>query len=287
MTTILVCNPQHYSIDYEINPWMSIRNPADRDLAISQWHGLIALLKRIEVNVVEMQGQPGLPDMVFTANAGLVFQNKKVVLSNFKYPQRRPERKFYKEWFEANGYEIIETFTPEFHFEGAGDALFREQSNEQHFDNKLYFGYGFRSDYDAVTHKHWGDIWREHTQYLQLIDPYFYHLDTCFCPLKDNFALIWPGAFREDTIDSIECWQSAFKDYDGGGSGLELLKVPEEDARKFACNAVAIGNKVIIPSGCDTTKRLLLSVGFEVFDTDMSEFIKAGGACKCLTLRLE
>ena len=274
MTTILVCNPQHYGIEYEINPWMSVKNPADRDLAISQWHGLVVLLKKIGVNVVEMQGQPGLPDMVFTANAGLVFQNKKVVLSNFKYPQRRPERKFYQEWFEGNGYEVIETFTPEFHFEGAGDALFKHPTNEQHYGNKLIFGYGFRSDYDAVTHSYWGQIWRECTQYLPLNDPYFYHLDTCFCPLKDDYALVWSGAFKDDVLYSLIC-------------GMEALLVPEEDARKFACNAVAVGNKVIIPSGCDGTKQLLLSAGFEVYDTDMSEFIKAGGACKCLTLRLE
>lgn len=275
MTTILVCNPRYYEVVYSINPWMHpVERPADRDLAISQWHGLVALLKQVGANVVVMEGQPGLPDMVFTANAGLVFQNKKVVLANFKYPQRRLERKFYQEWFEANGYEIIETFTPEFHFEGAGDALFRAQTNEQYYGNKLYFGYGFRSDYDAVTHKGWGDIWREHTQYLPLVDPYFYHLDTCFCLLKDDYALIWEGAFKPDVSYSISC-------------GLELLRVPEVDAKKFACNAVAIGNKVIIPSGCDATKKLLLSAGFEVFDTDMSEFIKAGGACKCLTLRLE
>lgn len=87
MTTILVCNPRYYEVVYSINPWMHpVERPADRDLAISQWHGLVALLKQVGANVVVMEGQPGLPDMVFTANAGLVFQNKKVVLANFKYP---------------------------------------------------------------------------------------------------------------------------------------------------------------------------------------------------------
>jgi len=246
----------------------------DRELAVRQWHGLVKLLNEIGATVLTMPGQPGLPDMVFTANAGLVFRDRnRVMLSNFKHPERQAEKEHYQSWFEANGFETMEFF-PEFHFEGAGDALFKEQSSRHDFENKLYFGYGFRSDYECVTHPDWGVLWTESTQYIKLSDPYFYHLDTCFCPLKDDYALIWPGAFDKDTVSSLE-------------AGLELLKVPEEDARKFACNAVAIGNRVIIPASCEATKTLLIGAGFEVFDTDMSEFIKAGGACKCLTLRLE
>lgn len=274
MTKILVCDPKYYGIEYAINPWMSIQNPANKDLAVRQWHGLVEILEKVGATVVTMSGQPGLPDMVFTANAGLVFQDQKVViLSNFKHPERQPEKEYYRTWFESNGFSTME-FSSKFHFEGAGDALFKEQSSKEKFENKLYFGYGFRSDYDYVTQLEWKIVWVGYTKYIKLIDPYFYHLDTCFCPLKDDYALIWPGAFDKDTVSSLE-------------ADLELLKVPEEDARKFACNAVAIDNKVIIPAGCETTKKLLVGAGFEVFDTDMSEFIKAGGACKCLTLRLE
>jgi len=270
MNKILVCDPTYYGIEYEINPWMSIQNQADRELAIRQWHDLIDILNQLGATIMTMPGQPGLPDMVFTANAGLVFRDQNLVmLSNFKHPERQAEKKHYQMWFEANGFETMQ-FSSEFNFEGAGDALFKEESSD--FEKKLYLGYGFRSDYD--TNSHWGIFRTENAQYLKLIDPYFYHLDTCFCPLKDDYALIWTGAFDKDTVSSLE-------------AGLELLRVPEEDARKFACNAVAIGNLVVIPAGCEATKALLVSAGFEVFDTDMSEFIKAGGACKCLTLRLE
>lgn len=273
MTTILVCDPTHYGIEYEINPWMSVQNQADRELAVRQWHGLVELLNKSGATVLTMPGQAGLPDMVFTANAGLAFQDRNtVMLSNFKHPERQAEKKYYQAWFEANGFETLE-FPPHLHFEGAGDALFKEQNSKEGFENKLYLGYGFRSDYECVTHSDWSLLWKFSTKYIKLVDPYFYHLDTCFCPLKDDYALIWPGAFDKDTVSSLE-------------ADLELLRVPEEDARKFACNAVAINNKVIIPAGCEATKTLLVGAGFEVFDTDMSEFIKAGGACKCLTLRL-
>lgn len=273
MNKILVCDPTYYGIEYSINPWMSVQNQADRELAIRQWNGLVELLNEIGANVAIMPGQPGLPDMVFTANAGLVFRDQnRVVLSNFKHPERQPEKKHYEAWFNANGFQTMEISSGL--FEGAGDALFKEQSSKNDFENKLYLGYGFRSGDDCVSHPDWGLIWNEKTQYIKLIDPYFYHLDTCFCPLKDDYALIWPGAFDKDTVSALE-------------TDLELLKVPEEDARKFACNAIAIGNRVIIPANCEATKNLLIGAGFEVFDTDMSEFIKSGGACKCLTLRLE
>lgn len=266
MTKILVCDPTHYGIEYSINPWMSVQNQADRELAVRQWHYLVKILREIGVDVLSMQGQPSLPDLVFTANAGLVFTDtNQVVLSNFKYPERRAEKDHYKKWFEENGFEVLE-FSSQLHFEGAGDALFD--------DSILYMGYGFRSDYECITHSFWNSIWKGRTNYVELVDPYFYHLDTCFCPLQNDYALIWPGAFDEDTLAN---------EFDE----LELLKVPEEDARKFACNAISVGNQVVIPSGCEATKSLLVNAGFEVFDTDMSEFIKAGGACKCLTLRIK
>lgn len=266
MTKILVCDPAHYKIEYSINPWMNTENQSNRNLAIHQWHNLVSILQELGVDVITMPGQPNLPDLVFTANAGLVFiDSNQVVLSNFKYPERQPEKTHYRKWFENNGFEVLE-FSSEFNFEGAGDGLFD--------DSILYLGYGFRSDYECITHSFWNRIWKGRTNYIKLIDPYFYHLDTCFCPLQNDFALIWPGAFDEVTLAN---------EFDE----LELLKVPEEDARKFACNAVVVGNQVVIPSGCESTKKLLQNVGFEVLDTNMSEFIKAGGACKCLTLRIE
>lgn len=274
MARILVCKPTYYAIEYEINPWMHIQNPADTQLAIRQWHGLVDILREVGAEVVEMDGQPHLPDMVFTANAGLVLSKKRVVLSNFKCPERQPEQAFFRKWFEDNGFDVKTDFIASpYTFEGAGDALFLKQTCDPEY-NTLFLGYGFRSDYEFATLGLWGGVWSNVTKYLKLVDPYFYHLDTCFCPLKDDYALIWPGAFTPDDVYSLS-------------RTLELLKVPEEDAKKFACNAVAVDNKVIIPSGCEATRKLLNSAGFEVFDTDMSEYIKAGGACKCLTLRLE
>ena len=265
---ILVCRPDHFSIDYSINPWMNVENGIDKPLALQQWENLVGLMRSLGAEVVEMQGEPNLPDLVFTANAGLFFiDSQTCILSNFKHPERQPEREFYKKWFEDNGYATY-VLANNIIFEGAGDALFQNTTGSTiHKDNILYLGFGFRSQiYDGWM------AYRGIYNTVKLVDPYFYHLDTCFCPLKDDYALIWPNAFDEKHLHKFD--------------HLELLKVPEEDAKKFACNAICLGNKVIIPSGCEGTKKLLTGAGFEVYDTDMSEYIKSGGACKCLTLRL-
>lgn len=268
MTKILVCKPTYYDVTYSINPWMKPQEiKTDVQLAVQQWHGLVEKLNEIGAEVIEMPGQPNLPDLVFTANAGLIIGNK-IVISSFKHPERQPESAFYKEFLQSLGYEIA--FDPETFFEGAGDALFQEKSDNS---RTLYFGYGFRSEYKAVSDPRWSSIWNEQVRYMKLINPYFYHLDTCFCPLAGDYALIFPGAFEEETVNLV-------------GNHLNLIKAPEHDARKFACNAVSIDNKVIIPSGCNDTRKLLKEAGFEVFETDMSQYILSGGACKCLTLKL-
>lgn len=266
---ILVCNPAFYSLDYEINPWMNIQNSVDKSLALKQWKDFVILLEHIGANVIHMGGVKDLPDIVFTANAGFncLYQ---IVLSNFRCEERQPEEEVYKNWFLSHGFLVSQDIPEHLSFEGAGDVLRRPGVSH------IFQGYGFRTDQEVYD----CDFWQTFFPYwqftrIELIDPYFYHLDTCFCPLPNDFALIYPGAFTEETVENLV------------NSGMELLIVPEEEAKKFACNAVSLGNNVIIPSGCPQTFQMLKKAGYDVYETDMSEYIKAGGACKCLTFKLD
>ena len=107
MTDLLVCNPAYFNIDYEINPWMSIENDIDPGLATTQWERMCEKLKQMGANLHYIEPIHGLPDMVFTANAGLVY-GKTVILSNFKHPERQGEKPFFKDWFLKNGYRVVE-----------------------------------------------------------------------------------------------------------------------------------------------------------------------------------
>jgi len=258
---ILVCDPSFYQINYEINPWMKLSSKADNSLAIQQWNYLVKELESLNVEVVRIPPEDNLPDMVFTANAGVLLYNY-IILSNFKHEERQGEKAFFKKWFEDNNIKVIE-ITKGIRFEGAGDCLVK--------DHTAFMGYGFRTDQEAYYDNIW-DILEVNSFRLKLLDPYFYHLDTCFCPLNNKQILVYPEAF--DKNDMIHLRRNDF----------ELLCVPKEDARKFACNAVLVGDHILIPKGCDETKDILTQNYYIVHELDMSEFIKAGGACKCLTM---
>lgn len=261
----LMCAPDHYDVDYVINPWMEGNiHKSSRDRAVEQWHGLHQIIKdRAAVDLIHPQ--TGVPDMVFTANAGLVL-DKTVVLSRFFHKERQDEEPFFKEWFLSQGFTVHE-LPKDLPFEGAGDALFDREGRW------LWAGYGFRSELDSHPFlAKWLDV---EVLSLRLMDERFYHLDTCFCPLTDGYLLYYPPAFDAYSNRLIEMRVPAEK----------RIVVSERDAVNFACNAVNIERTVVMNKASDALRDRLQSLGFEVVETPLTEFLKAGGAAKCLTLR--
>ncbi len=262
---ILMCPPHHYDVDYVINPWMEGNiHKSSRDRATEQWEGLYKVLK--EHAIVDLvEPQPGWPDMVFTANAGVVL-GQVAVVSRFFHKERQGEEPYFKEWFQKQGFTVYE-LPKDLPFEGAGDALLDRGGNW------LWAGYGFRSELDSHSYlAKWLDI---EVVSLQLVDERFYHLDTCFCPLTGGYLLYYPPAFDFYSNRIIEMRVPAEK----------RIAIQEADAVKFACNAVNIGHTVVVNQVSHDLKQQLAKVGFQVIETPLSEFIKAGGAAKCLTLR--
>ncbi|HEY9743566.1 MAG TPA: TIGR00300 family protein [Coleofasciculaceae cyanobacterium] len=262
----LMCPPHHYDVDYVINPWMEGNiHKSSRDRAVEQWEKLHHVLKdHTLVDLVEPQ--PGWPDMVFTANAGLVL-GKTVVLSRFFHKERQGEEPYFKQWFESQGYTVHE-LPKDLPFEGAGDALLDREGRW------LWAGYGFRSELDSHPYlAKWLDI---EVVSLRLMDERFYHLDTCFCPLSGGYLLYYPQAFDAYSNRLIEMRVPPEK----------RIAIEEADAVNFACNAVNIDQVVVMNKASDDLKKRLTAVGFEVIETPLTEFLKAGGAAKCLTLRV-
>src|SRR5580658_316389 len=97
---ILMCSPDHYGIEYEINPWMSRSRGSAPEHAHQQWRNLYETLLSLGVQVELMTPQPGLPDLVFTANAGLVF-GQKFYSSRFRHEVRARESPYFDAWFAA------------------------------------------------------------------------------------------------------------------------------------------------------------------------------------------
>jgi len=262
----LMCSPDHYEVDYVINPWMEGNiHKSSRDRAVEQWQGLYHLIqKRAIVDLVTPA--VGWPDMVFTANAGLVLGDR-VVLSRFLHRERQGEEPYFKTWFASNGFKVYE-LPKELPFEGAGDALFDREGRW------LWAGYGFRSELDAHAYlSDWLDI---EVLSLRLVDERFYHLDTCFCPLTSGYLLYYPPAFDAYSNRLIELRVPVEK----------RISVAEADADVFACNSVNLGSIIIMNRASTNLTQQLNELGFEVWETPLTEFLKAGGAAKCLTLRV-
>ncbi|MDD3237328.1 MAG: arginine deiminase-related protein [Candidatus Gastranaerophilales bacterium] len=262
---ILMCAPKHYGIKYEINPWMNVNVQADNKLALSQWNNLYSILKDdLKADVKLVVPKEDVPDMVFTANAALMHGNK-ALIAKFKYPQRAPEERYFAEWFFENGYEVH--MMPEnMAFEGAGDALY--------LGDVLFSGYVPRTD--IAAHTYISDLFGIEVLSLELVNKNFYHLDTCFCPLTDGYVIYFPGAFDEYGNKVIEANVPEEK----------RIIVNEEEAAYFTCNAVNIGDTVVTNLTTERFDKLLANKGFKHIQTDLSEYMKAGGAAKCLTLKI-
>lgn len=260
----LMCPPRHYGIDYEINPWMDRRRPANRRRAAAQWRALYEeIADRIQAKVALLDPAPGLPDLVFTANAGLVWGNR-VVPSRFRHPERAGEEPIVRQWFAEQGFEVWE-LPSEDAFEGAGDALFCADT--------LFAGYAFRSD--IRSHRALSERLGVPVLSLELVDSRFYHLDTCFCPLDRETAMYYPGAFDDYGVRVLRARIP------------RLIPLTEEDAARFGANAVVFGREVVLNAGCETLYRQLEEHGFRPHPVALDEFIKSGGSAKCLTLDLK
>lgn len=262
MRKLLLCPPDHYGIEYEINPWMHRGQKAVPALAREQWGGLQHTLEALGCQVSLIEAQRKLPDMVFTANAGLVV-GRKFIRSNFRFSERQGEERHFERWFLDHDYEVVRLPAGLF-FEGEGDALF--------CDEVLFCGYRFRSDVRA--HQLIGDILRCLVVSVELVDDRFYHLDTCFCPLAEGDAIWHPRAFDNYAQRAI-CAHTR-----------QLIEVAPEEADQFACNAVVLGQDIVLPEACPRLCAALAGRGYRPHSLPMTEFLKAGGACKCLTLFL-
>lgn len=264
--TLLMCAPEFYGVDYVINPWMDGNlGKIDHALAVRQWDTLYnTFCEHVPVKLVTPQ--KGLPDMVFTANAGVVLNNR-VIASRFREEERQGEEPYFTKWFEENGFDLAD-WPQNVSFEGAGDALLDRK------EHRFWLGHGFRTDPEAKDLLE--EIYGLPVIPLRLQDPRFYHLDTCFCPLEGGHTLCYLPAFTEESQDKIKKTLPAEL----------LIEVSEEDAFGFACNAVDLNGHVFLNHATEKLQDRLAAAGFKTIITPLSEYMKSGGAAKCLTLKL-
>ncbi len=264
---ILVCPPKYFGVDYVINPWMEGQiGRVDRPLAQAQWQTLIESFSA-HATVVEIEPKDGWPDMCFTANAGLAAFDR-VVPARFRMPERAGEEEPFTHWFTHNGFDVI-TIPGHDPFEGEGDALFQPGVP------LLWAGYGVRTALE--THSILGQVFGAEVVSLRLVDPRFYHLDTCFTPLPDGRLMYYPLAFDERSQRAIERRIPA----------ADRIAVEDADAMGFACNVMRLEDKLFLNQASNELKSRLAKWDLETLVCPVSEYPKAGGGIKCLAMILD
>jgi len=260
---ILMGPPDYYGIRYEINRWMHLDHPADPGRATAQWRSLRAAVADLPgVEVVEIAPQPDLPDLVFTANGGL-HVDQRVVVGTFRHRQRQGETAYFAAWFAAHGFTVV-TPPDGLVLEGAGDVV-RTATG-------WIAGYPQRSN--AAAHRWLAQLLGDEVLSVELIDPRYYHLDTCLVVLGETSAACVAEAFDAYGLAVL---RERFAD---------LIEVAGAEGERFACNLVAWAGHAILPAGCPRLRAALAERGWTTTAVEAGEFLKAGGACRCLCLTL-
>lgn len=257
-----MCPPDFFDIEYEINAWMHQDNQVTDQTAHEQWQLLREIYAdKLGWDIELIQPVKGIPDMVFATDCCLMI-NDKIMLSSFRFPERRPETLQFKEWFAGHGYKNLKQ--AQHFFEGGGDNLI--------YGDKIIAGYGFRSDFEA--HKELQDYFDREVISLHITNPLFYHLDTSVAVLDSETVAYYPGA-----IDQVS--QERLKK-----AVPNLIEATLEEAKGFGLNAVSDGHTVIASNESASLLQKYRDRGFDVIGTPILEFRKSGGGVKCMTLVL-
>ena len=261
----LMCRPEHFRVDYAINPWMDVDAPVDPDRALAQWDHLAATIERAGAEVERIAQLPGMPDMVYAMNYGLV-DSDHVAITSFRFDERKPEAEAAEWWFGEAGLRTTRVADAGVGSFEAGDAFL--------FGGCLVVANGPRTD--LATHAVLSRALGVRVASVGVVHPALYHLDLSFCPLDETRAIVAPSAF----------------DAAGRATVAELVPQPllidEDEAFTFCANSVVVGEVVVMPAGVPPrVARQLEAWGFAVETVEVSELHKGGGSVRCMTLPLD
>ncbi|WP_370463312.1 dimethylargininase [Micromonospora sp. WMMC415] len=262
--TYLMCSPEHFAVEYAINPWMDVTTAVDAELAVKQWDRLRETLVGLGHEVHQLTPEPGLPDMVFAANGTFVVDGT-VYGAQFKHEQRAAEAAAHRAFYEAQGWRFI---APTVTNEGEGDFAYLPEAH----GGLILAGYGFRTD--PAAHAEAQEALGRPVVSLRLVDPRFYHLDVALASIDDTNIVYYPGAF---SVASQKVLAQLFPD---------AVVADDEDALAFGLNLVSDGRNVVLNSEATRLAGKLKAAGYQPVPVELAELKKGGGSVKCCIAEL-
>lgn len=257
-----MARPDAFAVRYEINPWMHVGVPVDRDAARAEWEALRQTYADLGARVDLIGPAADLPDFVYVANAGLV-QDRRVYLTHFQHAERQGEEALFAAWFAARGYEVSRP-PAGLAFEGAAEV--------RRFGSGFFGGWGIRTDRRA--HDWLAAELGLPLVDLELVDPRFYHLDTCLNVLADGLILYYPKAFSAAARAQVR------------RHAADLIELTDEEGSAFVANSILVDRTLVLGWAGDRIAEELGRRGYWVRPTPVGEFRKGGGSVACLTLTL-
>jgi N-dimethylarginine dimethylaminohydrolase len=264
--TYLMCPPEHFAVEYVINPWMNTETPVDTDLAVKQWQQLHDTVVDLGHEVYVLTPGDGLPDMVFAAN-GAFSVDGVVYGGRFKYPQRSAEADAHRAFYQARPDEWRFVVPTEVN-EGEGDFAYLPDAH----GGLILAGYGFRTE--PAAHSEAQEVLGRPVVSLRLVDPRFYHLDTALAVLDDTNIIYYPAAF---SASSQAVLRQLFP---------EAVVATGDDAMAFGLNLVSDGRNVLLNTDCAALAQRLSAAGYHPILVDLAELKKGGGSVKCCIAEL-
>jgi N-dimethylarginine dimethylaminohydrolase len=268
----LMCPPEHFRVTYRINPWMDPTAPVDLELAGKQWQRLRESLVDLGHTVHELATDPQLPDLVYAANGGFVLDGL-AYGARFRHPQRTGEAHQHRRWYIGNGWRYAE---PSHINEGEGDLAYTGEL--------ILGGYGFRTE--PAAHREVQELYGRPVISLELVDPFYYHLDTALAVLCDHPGSAAPAV---PAVPRIAYFPDAFS----AGSQQVLrrlfpdaLLADATDAAAFGLNLVSDGEHVLVNAEASAMAGKLAAAGYTPVPVELSELKKGGGSVKCCVLEL-
>ncbi len=263
--TYLMSPPEHFVVEYAINPWMDVSTPVDTELAVKQWEGLRETLVRLGHRVHVLAPETGLPDMVYAAN-GAFSVDGVVYGARFKYAQRIPEAAVHRRFYDQQGWTFV---APTETNEGEGDFAYLPDALG---GGVILAGHGFRTE--VAAHAEAQETLGRPAISLRLVDPRFYHLDVALASLDDRTIVYYPGAF---SAASQRVLAQLFPD---------AVVADEEDALSFGLNLVSDGRHVVLNSEATALAAKLRQAGYVPVPVELTELKKGGGSVKCCIAEL-
>ena len=262
--TYLMCPPEHFAVEYAINPWMDTSAPVDTPLALRQWHLLRDTLTELGHTVHLLDPEPGLPDMVYAANGAFTVDGT-AYGARFRYPQRTAEAAAHQGFYVRSSWTYAD---PVHTNEGEGDFAYLPGA----YGGLILAGYGFRTE--PAAHAEAQEVLGRPVVSLRLLDPCFYHLDTALAVLDDRHVTYYPEAFSPG---SQRVLRQLFPD---------AVIADRTDAEAFGLNLVSDGRHVVLNTDATAMAEKVRAAGYLPVPVELSELKRGGGSVKCAVAEL-